>query len=221
MPPIKRPSRYIRPEGYRTPKNIVESTPNIKKKEAIFTKEKGPFNEWYEISRKGTRAEGSAWFDPSLVKDKLHHTHSTYRGNKRILLPSRNDLSTFLKQYYKKGINNQGISIIDHKTGKITGRTHFTFTNKTIELIDKIYTKYISTRNSLDRVQTINYIKTLLFDELLRSKIGSNYNLIKIFSMNRKKFIKILEHDFGIKLRFVPMPGYKFNPQKVMFEKIK
>ena len=244
MPPIKRPSRYIKPEGYRTPKEIVESTPYINKREAIFTKKKGPFSELEEISR--VRKKRTVSLNLSKLQDKTYHSHVNRRLNDKPALPSVGDIAGHIDKLFFKNIDVEGIFIIDKKTSKNIGRTFFTFTKKTDKIINEEYKKYKHTVRDQDIIdsycksnpEAINILKDdyafynmvrkrILFDKLLREKLypEKKFNLMQLRFKNKippvKVYLDILNNYFGIKVRFVPMPGYKFNPDKASFEKIK
>lgn len=217
---------YKKPVGYRTPHQIIESTFDIHKKEAVYTKKKGAFQELKQISKE--RTKDNTTYNLFSAEDKIHHTHPN--KNIKAATPSRADLVSFFNAYNHGVKNNQAISIMDTKTGKEMGRTHFTFTPKTLEVINKEYLKYTYNKGSLERSPETDYIKSLLFDIKLKSKLGIKFDLIKVLSggllsanhtFNNKKYISVLEKEFGIKIRFVSMPGYKFNKEKMIFEKEK
>jgi hypothetical protein len=225
---------YKKPINYKTPKEVLESTPKIKKKEAIFTKGNGPFLEYEEISTK--RRKHNVIYSENKLKNKLYHTHIQYQ--KKInssAFPSIQDLTVFFLDRSLRDISYEAIFVIDEKTGKNIGRSVYTFTPKTDKVISNLLEKYndmFSKKKSDSIIYNIfqNYddltIKKLLdpdpnSNQLLKKKI-----LFKEILEDKHKnsssihdFYDFLINDLGIKIRFVPMPGYKFNKETFRFEK--
>ncbi len=241
MPQIKKPSRYVKPVGYRTPKEIIESTVDIKKKEATFTKKKGPFEELKEISL--NRTTEKVFTDFTKIEDRLYHSHILSKDRIEAL-PSSGDIAGHLDKLYFYNLNIEGIFVVDPKSGTNIGRTFFTFTSKTNKIITEEYKKYKHTITD-DDIRKLYYKsdpemfnqlkqdysyynvvrKRILFEALLNSKLYTKrkFSFKKIMFLEKiessKKYIDILNNFFGIKIRFVPMPGYKFNKEKIIFER--
>jgi hypothetical protein len=232
MPPIKRPSRYIKPEGYRTPHEIIKDTPDITISEANFTKKKGPFQEWKEISNKRYLNETN--WDYNKLEDRRFHTH-IIGSVKYPTIPSCCDIAVHLR--YMKKIPVEHIMLIDPKTNKAIGYTSFAFTSKTEKIIDNIEEYYKTYKQNITDISIKNrfgtnnigniFKKRLIFEDVLIQELYPHKyydNEQKNFAysiVHPNKYIDILKNKFGIKIRFVPMPGYKFNPKKIMFEKEK
>jgi len=241
---------YKKPIGYRIPKEVVESTIDIRTKEATFTKKKGPFQELKEISI--IRKKNHARPDFEKVEDNIFHSHINYRYSINNVVPSLKDISALLDASHHKNIYFSKIFIIDKKTGKNIGRTFYTFTNKTDKLIQKEYNKskqilsddYIKKYivkgnpglknypNLIDELKTNkklynHLVKRILFEKYIADKVYSvrKFNIWKLryerHIIPTKNFLNFLELELGIKIRFVAMPGYKFNKDKIMFEKEK
>jgi hypothetical protein len=79
------------------------------------------------------------------------------------------------------------------------------------------------------RVLKEMYINSFLFSKLYDKKIIEKRPFpwfrkkreTKYLAKPITKYLDILENELGLKVRFVPMPGYKFNSEKIMFEKEK
>lgn len=243
MPVIKKPNIYRKPEGYKTPKQIIESTSDITKTEAFFTKKKGPFSKLEEIGL--NRSIEEVFTDFTKLKDRSYHSHILVKDGFEAI-PSIGDITSHLDKLYSNNINIEGIFVIDPKTGQNIGRTFFTFTSKTDKIITEEYKKYKSIIADEDIKQLYyksdpelfnklkkdyNYYnvvrKRLLFEGLLHRKLYTKRKLNfkkRIFedrTESPKKYIELLDNFFGIKIRFVPMPGYEFNNKKMIFEKLK
>ncbi|HOD89932.1 MAG TPA: hypothetical protein PKK56_02545 [archaeon] len=229
---------YLKPSGYKIPKEVVEHTPDIKKKEAVFTKKKGPFSKFKQIGFDRKKN----WIDyfPSDIKDRLYHTHIQSKDWKVyfICTPSIIDLISYYTERKTNNIPIQGIFVIDEKTGKNIGRTFYMFTDKTDKIIDDLYKRY---KKVVSKKESDPFIKNLLlncdedtkkllesntdtdvfqkkqilFQLLLEQKTNQNTNVV----LSKKEYYDILTKDLGIKIRFVSMPGYKFNKEKFIFEK--
>ncbi|HOD89933.1 MAG TPA: hypothetical protein PKK56_02550 [archaeon] len=224
---------YPKPRGYKIPKDVIESTSNINKKEAVFTKKKDPFSKLKQIGI--NREKNSVDYYSGNVKDRLYHTHVQSIDEYYFMcMPSVTDLISYYKQRKKNNIPIQGIFIIDEKTGKNIGRTFFTFTNNTEKIIDTLYKRY---KKFISKNEDDSLIKELLFTsdssaiKILTSNVGSNVFqkkqiLFQLFlnkkmndNQSERRRYDILTKDLGIKIRFVPMPGYKFNKETFRFEK--
>ncbi len=221
---------YKKPIEYKTPHEIIKSTSDITTLEANFTKKKGPFQEWKEISNK--RYPDATIWEYSKLEDRRFHTH-IIDTVKYPTIPSCSDIAIHLR--YMQKIPIEHIMIIDPKINKAIGYTSFLFTSKTEKIINNLgeyYKKYkqnitdtsIRNRFGTNNVEDI-FRKRLIFEDILTQELypDKEYNSGKkdfvyaIISPN--KYIDILRNKFGIQLRFTPMPGYKFNPEKIIFEK--
>ena len=117
---------YLKPSGYKIPKEVVEHTPDIKKKEAVFTKKNAPFSELEKIN--GIATKDSVEFNSHFLKDRFYHTHIQPKNIKAsyICMPSWEDIVDHFNQKSRK-MYISGIFIIDEKTGKNIGRTFCAF----------------------------------------------------------------------------------------------
>ena len=234
---------YKRPIGYRTPKEIVESTPFIRRTEASFTKKKGPFQELKEISVR--RTKDSTLPDFNKIENSASHSHIT-KSVKSYVPPSIQDITGAVGNSILHNIHTYEIFIIDKKSGKNIGRTFFSLTKKTNKIIkdeynknkDFVSDKYIQKayfKNNPKRLEDLKndkglyatVKKKLLFQRLLEDRVFSE-NKFHLPSLGYRRvlvpvseYVQILQKEFGLQLRFVAMPGYKFNPEKVIFDKIK
>ncbi len=225
---------YLKPSGYKIPKEVVEHTPDIKKKEAVFTKKNAPFSELEKIN--GIATKDSVEFNSHFLKDRFYHTHIQPKNIKAsyICMPSWEDIVSYFNQKKGRKMYISGIFIIDEKTGKNIGRTFYTFTDKTDKLIDNLYERYkkfISkdAEDSLIKELLLNcdeYTKKLLESNIVSDVLHKKRILLQLFlkqklnnKLSIKEYYNVLTKDLGIKIRFVPMPGYKFNKNKLSFEK--
>ena len=210
MPPIKKLSKYVKPIGYRTSKEIVESTPNITKKEAIFTKKNAPFSELEEISK--IRNKRTVSLNLGKLQDRAYHSHISRRFNDKPALPSVGDIAGHVDKLFFKNIDIEGILIIDKKTSKNIGRTFFTFTKKTNKIINEEYKKYKHTITDKDIIESycknnpeaINILKNdyafynmvkkrILFERLLREKLYTKkkFDLMQLRIKNKMPPTKV------------------------------
>jgi len=149
-------------------------------------------------------------------------------------MPSWEDIVSHFNQKKGRKMYISGIFIIDEKTGKNIGRTFYTFTDKTDKLINNLYERYkkfISkdAEDSLIKELLLNcdeYTKKLLESNIVSDVLHKKRILLQLFlkqklnnKLSIKEYYNVLTKDLGIKIRFVPMPGYKFNKNKLLFEK--
>ncbi|MEI8364743.1 MAG: hypothetical protein WCF78_04805, partial [archaeon] len=127
--------------------------------------------------------------------------------------------------------------------------THYMLTEKTYKLVDDIYKKH-KNELGIYKDDVISYIQGLMQDskivyspDLYYKELEKNHkdlfvlyhkmfffdDVLETYALrsviptvkDRKQLINKLVNDLGIKIRFTPMPGYKFNPEKIIFEKSK
>ncbi len=227
---------YKKPSGYRTPKEIIESHNGINKYETIFVKNKGPFEE-LKINSKSKSREGVVSNLKETFDYDLHnHIYSKKDKNNRLSsVPSTTDIISAYERCLEKPNSASIISIISN--GKEIGRTHFKITEKTIKLLSEYLEKNEhykkEKKESLQDKGSQRVLKGIYINSFMSSKLYDKKTIQKrSFPWIRTKretryiakpvieYYKTLENEFGIKIRFVAMPGYKFNPEKIIFEKI-
>ncbi len=236
-----------RPLGYKTPHQIIESTHKINKYEVLFTKEKGSFKELKQNSKPLYRNVVSEYFNKDMNFKKSLHNHIYTK--KILIIPSPSDLvvNYYEHHLYPNTSNLYTISLIKRK--KEVGRTHYMLTEKTYKLVDDIYKKH-KNELGIYKDDVISYIQGLMQDskivyspDLYYKELEKNHkdlfvlyhkmfffdDVLETYALrsviptvkDRKQLINKLVNDLGIKIRFTPMPGYKFNPEKIIFEKSK
>jgi len=237
MPLIKKPSRYIKPVGYRAPKEIIESHNGINKYETIFVKNKGPFEELKTNSKSKSREGVVSNLKETFDYDLHNHIYSKKDKNNRLSsVPSTTDIISAYERCLEKPNSASIISIISN--GKEIGRTHFKITEKTIKLLSEYLEKNEhykkEKKESLQDKGSQRVLKGMYINSFLSSKLYEKKIIVtRSFPWFRKKrvskyvarsnseYLNIIENEFGIKIRFVPMPGYTFNKEKILFEKDK
>jgi hypothetical protein len=134
----------------------------------------------------------------------------------------KNNLFNEITQKDLRFRKSKVIFVID-KDGKEVGRTHFHLTPKTVNFLKKGFTRFtVESREAMKKsIEEEIYILTIGEIQRHQRAIGKplNDNSKYIINLHATKYY--FEKILGLHMHFNPMPGYKFNNEKLEFEKIK
>ena len=223
------------------PHQIIESTPEISKKEAAFLKYG---SDMIECSKERNSNYVSSDYEKYLEFEKKYpgkpilriHTHGTTASQ----MPSEGDIAIlamdYLKNYFSKAKSKKSnkitqedlrfakpaiISVIDEK-GKDIGRIHVHLTPKAINILKEnflgmdLQSKILIERNIFENISQIIYAKFLKKFKELPNYTAAQKKVIQLYSTRY-----YYENVLGLHMHFKPMPGYKYNSSEFKFEKIK
>lgn len=225
------------------PHKFIENTPDIARKEAAFLKYG---SDMIEYSKERKSNEVLPDMEKYLEFEKKHpgkpilkiHTHSS--GPEGNQMPSSADISVmvidYLRHYYlkpelkKSNIITQEdlrfakpsiISIAD-ENGKEIGRVHVHLTPKVINTLKDSYLGANPKSRELMKKKISDNIAQVIYEKFLKK-----FKKIPNYTANQQEIIVsystkyYYENVLGLHMHFNPMPGYKYNPKKFVFEKIK
>jgi len=217
------------PKKYKTLNQAITATPGNTKKEIKIAK----VGKKYIVINSNGKEHSVTYTEDALRKvfpkkrSKLIHTHVS--GIKE--LPSASDIANMVSHYIKYNKDFDAISVMDAANGKESGRIGILLTKNTKEYIKKNFDydtlddlngKLVAFRDHIrQRIHHVRYKEATRY--LLNkgiSKSSPEYEG-KLKEIQKKLVLRYFINSLKIKIRFVPMPGYKFNKETVSFEKIK
>jgi hypothetical protein len=224
---------YKKPQGYKTPHEIFKlHKKDMKKHEVSFIKDKGPFK---EVKLNSSLKQKEKNKIEKLISDKAHsfliHNHPISSAYKKThYLPSSADI---IKAYFKYLENPKSTNVIlVTDKGKEIGRIHFRLSDKTIEVLNNylnnnkqyLRDKKISEKSAKQIYLTYFINNLAIYNPEELKKVSSFYGIKKKYRLittikSNPEQLKIFLYKLNIQFRFVSMPGYKFNKEKMIFEK--
>jgi len=221
--------RKIVPKKYKTLNQAITATPENTKKEIKIAK----VGKKYIVINSNGKERSVTYTEDTLrnvfpkKRSKLIHTHVS--GIKE--LPSGSDIANLISHYIKYNKDFDAISVMDTGNGKESGRIGILLTKEAKEYIKKefdydtlddldgmldAFRDHISQR--IDRVGYRDAVRYLLSKGISKSSPQYEGTLKDV---QKKIVLRYFRNSLKLRLKFVPMPGYKFNKETVSFEKIK
>lgn len=229
----------------KIPHEIIEKKYKFgRKREYAFGKDMKPFS----VLKKNTATSSkSSVCVKSTDYDYLLHTHVIPKNGKLLpmyTIPSNTDLfNSFLTGLFKNNTNKLSRNVVSIMKGKKEiGRVHF----KATQEVFKNFKGHLSSENAIKPITMLSFLtmksfldrKTILTQENI-TLLENNFFLMVLNHPSNKKFKKsVLKKNktnfespknysdlidafkqVGFQFRFVGLPGYTFNKNKMIFEK--
>ncbi len=211
---IHKPDLQLEPgSNQRSVKSQIERTPRIKRREFIWIK--APRGKLQSVPARGRKFSATFLLGPLLRNLKtsdvflVHQLPSNLDAKifGSLASPSPRDLKLFLeflrdrKQFKNVNLTRFVIAILD-RHGSITG---YTFVHFNKQLVEKLRSGNLSS-DEWRQYRFLTRPKKSIFASPIRTRFWTD------------EAISTLE-NFGARLRFRPMPGFRYDPKKKDFVK--